>query len=165
MGGYIDKAECERRGFVRESDGRFHRLNTLERYARDGWLDFGDKRYSALDRVSAGNRLGRDFYLARLEPVCANDVRKVKVDGHGSAVLPEKVLEARDRFNKAMLSVPHEFWQVVNRVCCEDKEFAITLSLTKHKKLYERYNLAHLLCFGLDRLIGYYRHELSNNCT
>ena len=163
-GGYIDKAECERRGFVRESDGRFHRLNTLERYARDGWLDFGDKRYSALDRVSAGNRLGRDFYLARLEPVCANDVRKVKVDGHGSAVLPEKVLEARDRFNKAMLSVPHEFWQVVNRVCCEDKVIVHAIG-SKRQQLYFKHTQANLLCFGLDRLIGYYRHELSNNCT
>ena len=163
-GGYIDKAECERRGFVRESDGRFHRLNTLERYARDGWLDFGDKRYSALDRVSAGNRLGKDFYLARLEPVCANDVRKVKVDGHGSAVLPEKVLEARDRFNKAMLSVPHEFWLVVSRVCCEDKDFAYTI-VSERQRSHQKHVYSTLLCFGLDRLIGYYRHELSNNCT
>lgn len=159
---YIDKAECERRGFVRESDGRFHKLNTLERYARDGWLDFGDNRYSALDRVSAGNRLGQDFYLAGIDSVCANDVRKVRVDGCGSYILSDKRLDARDRFNKAMQAVPYEFWPVVNLVCCEDKGIVHTVE-SKRQRLYFKHTQANFLCLGLDRLIQHYRKSVKNN--
>ena len=54
---YINKQECERRGFVKGMDGKYYKLNSLERLGRDGYLDFGNPRYSALDRVSAGNRL------------------------------------------------------------------------------------------------------------
>ena len=160
MADYINKAECEKRGFVREADGKFYKLNTLERYGRDGWLDFGDKRSSETDRISAGNRLGRDFYLARLEPVSANDVRKVKVDGHGSSVLPETVLAARDRFNKAMQSVPREFWPVVSRVCCEDKKIVLSGD-SERQRSHQKYALSQLLCFGLDRLIEHYRSKRS----
>ena len=54
--GYIDKTECLRRGFVRGADGLYRKLTVLERYGKNGWLDFGDKRYSAMDRISAGSR-------------------------------------------------------------------------------------------------------------
>lgn len=153
---YLTKEDCIRKGFVRTEDGMYRKLNTLERYANSGWLDFGDKRYSAVDRVSAGCRLERDYYLARLETVCANDIRKVKVDGHGSAVLPESVLDARDRFNKACKAIPHEFWDIVVRVCCEDKGFILN-GESDRKKVYSKHRQAMVLCLGLDRLIEHYR--------
>lgn len=156
--GYITPEELEKRGFVREKDGMFYKLNTLERYGRDGWLDFGDKRYSTMDRISAGNRLGRDFYLSGLEPVSANDVRRVRVDGHGSGALSVKMLEALERFNAACRAVPFEFWGSVNRVCCEDRELDVQGS-SERQKIYAKHRAAVLLCLGLDRLIGYYRRR------
>lgn len=153
---YVNREELKKRGFVREKDGLFHKLNTLEQYARDGWIEFGDKRYSALDRVGAGNRIGRDFYLAGLEAVSANDIRRVRVDGRGAAILPLKMLEARERFNRAMQQVPFEFWPVVSRVCCEDKEFVISGG-SERQKAYAKHRAAMLLCLGLDRLVAHYR--------
>ena len=152
---YINREELEKRGKESKKDGMFHQLNVLERCSRDGWLDFGNRRYSAMDRVSAGNRLGRDFYLSGLETVSANDVRRVRVDGSGTVSLPEKMLLARDRFNKAMCAIPYEFWPVVSRVCCEDKEFEVENG-SERQRAYARHRSAILLCLGLDRLIGYY---------
>ncbi len=156
--GYIDKAECLRRGFVRGADGLYRKLTVLERYGKNGWLDFGDKRYSAMDRISAGSRLARDFYLSRLEAVCANDIRKVRVDGCGSSVFSEKILDARDRFNKACAAIPHEFWGIVNKVCCEDKELEADAK-AQRQRLYQKHTMVTLLCLGLDRLIEHYRNN------
>lgn len=153
---YIDRQECERRGLFKDADGIYRTRNTLEKYAEKGWLEYGSFKYSACDRVSAGNRIGRDFYLAMLSPVCANDVSKVKVDGQGSVVTPDNVLDARDRFNKACAAIPYEFWGVLNRVCCEDKELTI-IGGSERQKAYERRNAALLLCLGLDRLIEHYK--------
>ncbi len=156
---YVSKQDCFKKGFVRGDDGLFRKLNTLERYGKEGCLDLGDKRYSATDRISAGNRLGRDFYLSRLEPVCANDIRKVKVDGCGSQALSSAILDARNRFNKACNAVPREFWRVVSRVCCEDREFDVAEGSLRQKS-YHRNNMKLLLCLGLDRLIEHYRHKI-----
>ena len=152
---YIDKQECEKRGFRRTKDG-IYKLNTLEKYCESGWLDYGSLKNSALDRVSAGNRLGRDFYMSGIDTVSANDVRRVKVDGSGSGILSDKILDARDRFNKACAAIPHEFWGVVSKVCCDDVEVEIPNGSAR-QKAYAKHNMALLLCLGLDRLIEHYR--------
>ena len=153
---YIDKQECERRGFVKGTDGKYYKLNSLERLGRDGYLDFGNPRYSALDRVSAGNRLWRDFYRSRIESSGVNDLTKVRVDGGGGQQISQSVLEARDRFNKAILVLPQEFIGVVTRVCCDDKELVL-VEKSERKRTQEKHRQAMILCLGLDRLVEYYR--------
>lgn len=152
---YITKAECEKRGFVRGEDGLYRKLNTLERYGRDGWLNFGDPKYGAVDRVSAGIRLWRDFYHGKIASTGVNDLTKVRVDSCGSGDLTARVLDARDRFNKAIAAIPKEFAPVVIRVCCDDLEFSANGSA--RKKIYAKHRQAVLLCCGLDRLIDHYR--------
>lgn len=156
---YITKAECEKRGFVRGEDGLYRKLSTLEHYAKAGWLNLGDGRYSALDRVSAGSRLGRDFYLGGLEAVRASDIGKIRVDGHTVLPLPVLVIEARGRFNKACRSVPREFWPVIHRVCCEDKEI-IARGDSERQRSHNKYIQVTFLCLGLDRLIDHYRRVI-----
>ena len=153
---YIDKQECERRGFVKGTDGKYYKLNSLERLGRDGYLDFGNPRYSALDRVSAGNRLWRDFYRSRIESSGVNDLTKVRVDGGGGQQMSQSVLEARDRFNKAILVLPQEFIGVVTRVCCDDKDLVLVEN-SERKRTHEKHRQAMVLCLGLDRLVEYYR--------
>ena len=153
---YIDKQECERRGFVKGTDGKYYKLNSLERLGRDGYLDFGNPRYSALDRVSAGNRLWRDFYRSRIESSGVNDLTKVRVDGGGGQQISQSVLEARDRFNKAILVLPQEFIGVVTRVCCDDKDLVLVEN-SERKRTHEKHRQAMVLCLGLDRLVEYYR--------
>jgi hypothetical protein len=153
---YIDKQECERRGFVKGTDGKYYKLNSLERLGRDGYLDFGNPRYSALDRVSAGNRLWRDFYRSRVESSGVNDLTKVRVDGGGGQQMSQSVLEARDRFNKAIRMLPQEFIGVVTRVCCDDKELVLA-EKSERKRTQEKHRQAMVLCLGLDRLVEHYR--------
>ena len=153
---YVDKQECERRGFVKGTDGKYYKLNSLERLGRDGYLDFGNPRYSALDRVSAGNRLWRDFYRSRIESSGVNDMTKVRVDGGGGQQMSQSVLEARDRFNKAIRVLPQEFIGVVTRVCCEDKELVL-VEKSERKRTQEKHRQAMVLCLGLDRLVEHYR--------
>ena len=150
---YIDKQECLRRGFVKEQDGVYHKRKMLERYAHDGWLD---KNGSSTDRVSAGNRLGRDFYLARMQSISANDVGKIKVDGHGSGVQSDSSLRALDRFNAAMRAVPTEFWPTVNTVCCFDEDI-VPEGNNRSQRLNDKREQMQLLRLGLDRLIFHYK--------
>ena len=154
---YIDKQECERRGFIKTKDG-YYKQNTLERYYSKGWLNYGTLRHNANERLSAGNRLAADFYKSKIAPVSANDVSKVRVDGGGTSNTPDSILDARTRFNAACNAVPFEFWGVVSRVCCDDKELAITGN-TARQKAYAKHNAAMLLCLGLDRLIDHYKEK------
>lgn len=150
--GYIDKVECERRGFVRLERGKYYRYNTLERYAAQGVLDGG--RYSSADRLSAGQRLYRDYYLSRVENVSANDVCKVRVDGCGDLNQSVVSLAAADRFRKAIKAIPAEFWPYVQQVCLNDEP--LSTGEKGRKGLYGRYHAKNMLRLGLDRLIDYY---------
>lgn len=156
--GYTTKAECLANGFIKIGKF-FYRLSILEQYARKGWLDFGDKKYTALDRLSAGARLNRDYYHGKFETVRANDVRKVKVDGHGDCALQEETLDARNRYLAAMKAVPAEFWDVVRSVCVEDKPIAANDNQNRTERLHEAYANKKDLCRGLDRLIEHYRRK------
>lgn len=153
---YLTKEECIKRGIVRTADNKYHKLTMLSKYLVSGWLDFGTRRYSAVDRVSAGLRLYRDYYHSNLNNVSANDVSRVKVDGHGNGITPEFVLDAQDKYNKAIRSMPREFWGIVSRVCCEDKGFILN-GESDRKKVYSKHRQAMVLCLGLDRLIEHYR--------
>lgn len=66
--GYIDKAECLRRGYVRKSRG-IYKMSLLEKYAARGWLELGDPKYSREDRLRAAKGCKRlrnvAFYVGR----------------------------------------------------------------------------------------------------
>ena len=153
---YISKADCEKRGFVRGADGLWRKFNTLEKYAASGGLDKGKPCYSAVDRLSAGLRLARDYYSARLENLSANDVSKVKVDGRGCFNRPDNVIDAENRYRRAVAAVPLEFWPVVRLVCIEDRPIEENKNISRRQAQYEVYHAKRLLCFGLDRLIDFY---------
>lgn len=141
---YIDKQECERRGFVRGADGLYYKRNTLEIiYEETNWLQpHANDTYNALNRFTAGKRLAKDYIKSGKETCRANNLEKVRVDGCGSFHTPEWMEDAEDRYLKAMRSIPIILRPVVHRVCCEDKPIPVD-------KAYE-------LRTGLDFLIRYY---------
>ena len=153
---YIDRLECERRGFVKGADGLYYKLNSLERLARDGYLDFGNPRYSSMERVSAGNKLGSDYRKSHIEGSGVVDPTKVRVDGGGNSNTPDGVLFAQDRFNKAIRVLPYEFLEVVHRVCCEDLDLYVA-EKSERAKTHAKHRQAMVLCLGLDRLVEHYR--------
>lgn len=153
---YIDKQDCERKGLVRTADGKYYKLNTLERYEAKGYLD-GEK-YDSQQLLGAGLRLAKDFYLSRLAVVSANDVSKVRVDGCGNANTSDNILFALDRFHDACRAVPYEFWGVISNVCCDDIDIIRDISKdSKRQKQYKAQVLLALLRMGLVRLVEHYR--------
>lgn len=134
------------------------RLSVLEIYEKIGYLNYGNRRWSASDRVSVGNRLHDDYYMAT-HGVQAIDYGKEKVDCFGLKLESDKVLEAKERFARAMKSMPLEFRRIVFRVCCENKNIAEPERLTLWKRRIFLITQAQLLSLGLDRLVRHYLHK------
>lgn len=153
---YIDKQDCERRGFVRTADGKPYKQNTLERYEAKGYLD-GEK-YDSIQLMGAGKKLWEDFYLAHICGVKANDLSRVRVDGGGGFTDSETKTFAKDRFNKACRAVPYEFWGVVSSVCCDDVDVLRNVNgSSERQNTQQRVLLMALLRMGLARLVEHYR--------
>ena len=123
----------------------------LDFYARKGWFNRG--KYSSLERVWAGKMLSADFHLAGLT-FSGVAGYKERVDCQGSRE-SDGLLDAKDRYNKAIKSVPNEFWPIVKLVCCDDKKVPI-LSKKRIDADEEKTEAKQLLRLGLDRLVEYY---------
>jgi hypothetical protein len=123
----------------------------LDFYARKGWFNRG--KYSAMERVWAGKMLSADFHLAGLT-FSGVAGYKERVDCQGSRE-SDGLLDAKDRYNKAIKSIPAEFLPIVRLVCCEDKKVPI-LSKKRIDADEEKTEAKQLLRLGLDRLVDYY---------
>ncbi len=52
-------------------------MSVLERFAEKGWLDFGDSKYSAQDRLKAAEKLQKDYEQSYFYvDVCRRDSRE-----------------------------------------------------------------------------------------
>ena len=127
----------------------------LDFYARKGWFNRG--KYSAMERVWAGKMLSADFHLAGLT-FSGVAGYKERVDCSGSRE-SDSLLDAKDRYNKAIKSIPAEFLPIVRLVCCEDKKVPI-LAKKKLEVNEEKAEAKQLLRLGLDRLVDFY---ITNN--
>lgn len=150
---YISKEDCIKKGLTRCSNGLYKKFNTLERYALQGLLN--GARYDTDQLVLAGNILYRDYYKSRINKITTSDPSKIKVDTNSIFITPLDVLIARDSYNKAMRSIPTEFWRYVVTVCCRDED--IHTFGTKWQKERQRYHAIEMLKLGLSRLVEYYR--------
>lgn len=130
------------------------KATALDFYTSKGWFNRG--KYSAMERVWAGKRLGADFYLSGLN-FSGVAGYKERVDCQGSKE-SDNLLDAKNRYNKAVNSIPREFWPVVRLVCCEDKKIPI-LAKKKLQATEEKTEVKQLLRLGLDRLVDFYIDE------
>lgn len=129
------------------------RLSVLENYYFKGWLNMSNTQWSADDRLKAGQRLYGDYYRShRISRYI--DYEKPRVDSSAKTE-PEYLLDARDRFNKAIQSIPADYWPEVREVCCYNRLIK-GRGLTKRQQLYDRYMQMCDLCRGLDYLIRFY---------
>ena len=153
---YIDKQECIRRGFTPKANGGFYKQNALEKLESDGYLDFGNKRYSSSQRVKAGFRFAKDYKVSRVDGSGVVNLEKIRVDGSGNSTTPESVSIAEDNLRKAIRVLPREYRKIIYRVCCEDKELVL-VEKSERKRTQEKHRQAMILCLGLDRLVEHYR--------
>lgn len=140
---------------IRKSKDICYKKNTLQRYAGYGLLDLGNKLYSADDRINAAKRLFKDYYFSRLDTRASKDITQDRVDYVGKSNLSEKTFEARNRFNKAIKAIPHEFFDAVSKVVLLDEDINLA-GKSERQRSRIRHTFATMLCFGLDRLIEFY---------
>lgn len=119
---YVSKEECIKKGFIRLKNGGFYKLSTIEKYAISGYLDHA--KYDAATLLSTADKFYEDYYTANINKISAINPEKTRVDCKGRRREPKKVLEAIDRYNKAIRILPKKMLDIVERVCCEDKEIA-----------------------------------------
>lgn len=153
---YIDKQECIRRGFTPRANGGFYKLNVLEKLEKDGYLDFGNPKYTSGQRVSAGNLLRLYYDLSGVGKVHTVDPSRIRVDGSGNKVTPEAVAAAEQAYRRSIRCLPDEFKSIVTDVCCRDKELVLVEN-SERKRTHEKHRQAMILCLGLDRLVEHYR--------
>lgn len=154
MSEYVSPELLKKQGFVIK-DGLPYRMTLIERYYSKGWLEYGDKRIDSGIRLDSANQLAADFYYSRFPSNAAIDWQKERVDGGFNKAEPEPVLDARNRFFKAIRSVPREFWPVVQDVVLYETRPDIG-GATQLAYKQELYRMKVDLCRGLDRLAWHY---------
>lgn len=133
------------------------KLNQLEKYKNKGWLDFGDKRITALDRLQAGRRLFVDFTNCCLPSARAINYELDRVDGGNMREIPESVAIARQKFHEAIRIFPKYSpeWWTVQIIVLEDRKICLR-KLTSQQYNHEMEMLKEDLCRGLDMLAFHY---------
>ncbi len=113
---YVSREDCVRRGFVRKNGG-IYKMSVLERFAEKGWLDFGDSKYSAQDRLKAAEKLQKDYEQSYFMSMSAGGIRE-RIDSKGkNANDVEMICKARKRYEEAARHVPGRIFGVRLKGC------------------------------------------------
>lgn len=129
----------------------------LQRYFEEGYLELPDSQFTAEDRRTAGESLAQDYYLGNYNSMQTARWRDVAIASTGEYTR-ELALYFKERYLRAIKTIPAEFWPTVRRVCIDDLPVAsdkyrpIQSILHKH----EIYHQKMLLNLGLERLIYFY---------
>ena len=130
------------------------KLSVIENYFEQGLLNTVAGKFSPEYRLAAGQQLAIDYYRGRLQSITGIDYEKDRVDVSIKSE-PDFVLDARDRYLKAIKDVPAEFWGVVNNVCCLDR-FIKGVGSSERKRRETKFVQICDLCRGLDYVIKGY---------
>ena len=129
--------------------------SVLTKYHRKGWLRFGSKYFTQDDRLRAGVQLANDFSLAQIMMSGAVDYEKPRVDCSGNEV-SEMVLDARDRYNKAIKQLSKSQHNLLKSICCMNKDIKLSYCEDKSQYIHNLEILKETVCRGLDTLAEHY---------
>ena len=151
---YTDREDALAKGLIKKN-GCFYKQTLLEIWHNKGWLELKNSRYGADDRLRFGLKFMLDYHLANRFNLHSGFIFNDKID---SSVKNEsmELLDAQNRYRRAVRSVPSEFWPVVRRVCLEEKEPVVPPQLSERQKTYFYFLCRIDLCRGLDRIIEAY---------
>lgn len=154
---YISKEEAKKRGYVKRKEGGYYKMSVLEKYCAAGYLNLPDSPYTDEDRMRAGLRLAKDYYLGNFNNLQSVKLFLVRISSSRESGR-EAALFFNERYLKAVRAVPPEFWQAVRTVCVEDKELTVAKEVKQGTLLYKQcsYHRKMLLCLGLERLVKFY---------
>ena len=127
----------------------------LARYYQNGWLRFGSKYVTQVDSLRAGTQFANDFSLANIMMSGCIDYEKPRVDC-SIGNLPDVVLDARDRYGKAIRLLSKSQHNILKNICCMDKEIKFQYYEDKASYIHNLEILKETLCRGLDTLAEHY---------
>lgn len=150
------EAQMKKREFtVVDNHGYFPEV--LLRYCNQGDLDLQESRSTAVVRLEAGRKLAYYHHLGFGSGIKSFDLLKVKVDGGNAADNYSHVLEAQDKYLKAIACLPEEWRNVVIKVCIDDEPIVAPASMNKYMgRQYvacQKFDLAR----ALQRIARFYR--------
>lgn len=136
----------------------------LQRYFEEGYLEMPGSRFTAEDRRTAGESLAQDYYLGNYDSMQTAHWRAVAIASTGEYTR-ELALYFKERYLRAIKTVPSEFWPTVRRVCIDDLPVTSDKCRTVQSILYkhEIYHQKMLLNLGLERLICFYFKKIKKS--
>ena len=153
----LEKSEAVKRGYVIDNKGRLRRKNVLDKYYEEGVLALIKSPFSAEQRKRAGEILARDYYLGHYNTLQSVKYYESNIRSTGEGGI-EMSLYYKNKYLEAIKSIPHEFREMVYRVCVEDKK--LVSKQEKTDKILTNKNISFyrkmLLVLGLERLLKFY---------
>lgn len=126
----------------------------LQKYFEQGWLKYGDEYVTPQDRLGAGNRFYADFYKGGIVDLRIPYYMKPRVDGGNAKEIAEYVLDARQRFNSALMSLNPEQSYLLWQIVCLDKPIKLEWQDDDYRHNIEL--LKEEICKSLDALYFHY---------
>ncbi|MBR1949047.1 MAG: hypothetical protein IKA30_04575 [Alphaproteobacteria bacterium] len=151
---YITKQDALNKGLIKK-DGKIYKLSVLEIWFKKGYLDLDKSKYSADERLEYGLRLALDYNIINRANIHSGYIQNSKIDKTNQSQ-SVSLLNAMSRYNRAIKSVPSEFWPIVRRICIEDIDLFFPENMSERQKTYISYLSRIDLCRGLDRVIASY---------
>ena len=149
---YTTKQDCINKGLTK-INGKIYKLSILEIWYKRGYLDFEKSKYSSDERLRCGLRLLNDFQIISRANLHSGYIQNTKID-NSNQLQSISLLNAMSRYNRAIKSVPSEFWPIVRKICIEDTEQVFPKEMSERQKAYLSYLNRIDLCRGLDRIIA-----------
>lgn len=156
---YTTKQDVANKRIIKK-DGKILKLSVLEFWYSKGYLEFNKSQYTADERLKYGLRLSLDFQIINRANIHSGYIQNSKIDKINNSQ-SVALLDAMNRYNKAIKAVPKEFWSIVRKICIEDKELKIPEKISERQKAYFLYLSRIDLCRGLDRIIEAYTQKLN----
>lgn len=155
---YTSKQDAINKGIVKKN-GVFCKQSVLETWHSKGWLELDHSRFSGDDRLRFGLKFIGDYQYLRRSQITTVSLENNKINV-SSRIQSDNLLDAIDRYRKALRSIPREFWPMVRRICLEDLPPEYPASISDRKKAYLSFLYRTDLCRGLDYVIEAYTHKL-----
>ena len=154
---YTSKKDALDKGFCKKKS-QIYKKTVLEMWFDKGWLELDDSQFDGALRLEYGLRLMFDFSIINKSNIRSNLSELDIVDCKNNFInssLPDSI----NRYNKAIRSVPKEFWPIVKTICLDDQTPVFPKDLSERQKAYSYYLARTDLCRGLDRVIISYTQK------
>ncbi len=156
---YTSKQDVIKKGIVKK-DGKIRKLSILEIWYSKGYLEYEKSKYTADERLECGLKLALDYQIINRANIHSGYIQNTRIDKTNN-LQSIALLDAMNRYNKAIKSVPKEFWSIVRKICIDDCDIIFSKNTSERQRAYFYYLSRIDLCRGLDRILDKYNEGLN----